>query len=302
VERIRTSMAENGGKARMRDVFPQLAGLLCWKGGSAPWYVEKLAHSYGNVPILDYGYVASEGCFGACLSTEGASSVLLPHGHVIELMPVDGDGKTTILLHEAEVGKKYLVVVTTGAGLYRYQMNDVVEIRGKLDKAPLAVFLHKGGAMSSVTGEKISESHVVNAMAAASAKESGAYAVAGFVAAPMLPEGEASPRYILAVDGAGIDDAALASLARAFDDALRAANEEYEAKRKSLRLESALAVLLPREAVARFREKRVKAGAPDAHVKVPHVSADGSLLVELGLDETAPHIAARLPCRLGGAR
>ena len=44
-KRIRESMTANGGKARMRDAFPQLAGLVCWKGGSAPWYVEKLKDS-----------------------------------------------------------------------------------------------------------------------------------------------------------------------------------------------------------------------------------------------------------------
>jgi hypothetical protein len=41
----------------------------------------------------------------------------------------------------------------------------------------------------------------------------------------------------------------------------------------------------------------VAGGAPDAHVKVPHVSPDGALLVELGLEQTAPELAAQLPCR-----
>ncbi len=296
--RIRKS-TEAHKRARMRDVFPQLAGLVCWKGGSAPWYLDKLKESYGDVPVLDYGYCASEGMFGAPLSTEGAASVLLPHGHVVELLPVDAtpapSQPRTVLLDEAELGKRYFVVVTTGAGLYRYQMNDVVEIVGRFDNAPLAVFLHKGGAMASVTGEKLSESHVVNAMATAT--RGTGVSPQGFVAAPVLPEGEASPYYLLAVDGDDVDEAGLLALARAFDEALRRENEEYDAKRKSLRLDAVVAARLPAAAIARFRERRVQGGAPDAHVKVPHVSADGALLLELGLDETAPALAARLPCR-----
>lgn len=308
--RLRESKARHG-RARMKDVFPHLAGLVCWKGGSAPWYVERLKASFGDVPVLDYGYCASEGCFGAPLSTDTASSVLLPHAHVVELIPeealeeVRAGRAPTVLLDEAEVGKRYWVVVTTGAGLYRYEMNDVVEVTGHHGRAPLVVFRHKGGTMASVTGEKVGESHVATAMA--EAQRSAAMLVTGFVAAPILPaavdgpEADGAPRYLLAVDPGTepFDDDALATLAGSFERALRAANEEYDGKRKSLRLDAAVAVVLPRDAIRSWRARRVAAGAPDAHVKVPHVSADGSLLLELGLEQTAPSLAARLPCRAG---
>ncbi len=308
-KRIRESMQKNGGKARMREVFPELAGLVCWKGGSAPWYVEKLRTSYGDLPVLDYGYCASEGCFGAPISTQGAASVLVPHGHVVELVPEDdmdavrsGDQKRTLLMDEVEVGKRYFVIVTTGAGLYRYEMNDVIEVVGKMGKAPLVVFRQKGGAMASLTGEKVGEAHVVNAMARP-ALASFTDGIAGFVASPLLPEGEGTARWLLALDPgeAPFDDATLVDVATAFDDALRAENEEYDAKRKSLRLAVAVACVLPKNAVVEHRARRVAAGAPDAHVKVPHVSADGRLLLDLGIDRTAPAIAAQLPCKRASA-
>ncbi|HEY4223393.1 MAG TPA: GH3 auxin-responsive promoter family protein, partial [Myxococcota bacterium] len=311
--RIRASATEHGA-ARMCDVLPALAGLVCWKGGSAPFYLDQLVHSYGPVPVLDYGYCASEGCFGAALSTDGAASVLLPHGHVIELIAEDdvdevrAGKKPTVLLHEAQVGARYFVVVTTGAGLYRYEMNDLIEIVGKRDQAPLAIFRHKGGAMSSITGEKIGESHVVSAMASA-AKTTGAR-VAGFAVAPLLPLPSSSssssaaaavlaaaePRYVLAIDAPALADAALAALARAFDEALAIENEEYDAKRKSLRLDAVIAARLPADSIATHRKKRVDGGAPDAHVKIPHVSPDGALLIELGFALSAPDLAAQLPC------
>jgi hypothetical protein len=302
--RVRES-AQAHGKARMRDVFPMLAGLVCWKGGSAGWYLDQLNASYGDLPVLDYGYCASEGCFGAPIGTTGAASVLAPHGHVIELVPEDdieavrARTKPSVLLHEAEVGQRYFVVVTTGAGLYRYEMNDLVEVTGKLGRAPLVVFRHKGGAMASMTGEKVGESHVVKAMARVA--RASPISVAGFVAAPLMPPG-GTPRWLLAIDPVvGFDDATLASLAAAFDEALCAENAEYDAKRKSLRLDPALAAVLPHDAVVQHRARRVAAGAPDAHVKVPHVSADGRLLLDLGFEQTAPALAAQLPCRSGVA-
>jgi hypothetical protein len=280
--------------ARMRDALPHLAGLVCWKGGSAPWYLEKLKASYGELPVLDYGYCASEGCFGAPVDAASAHSILVPHGHVIELAPVDAiddvraGRASTVLLHEAEVGQRYVPIVTTGAGLYRYDMNDVIEVTGKLGHAPLVVFRHKAGAMASITGEKVGESHVVAAAARS------ALPGAGFCAAPVLPS-EGAPYWVIAID-AGAQTVDLDAAAGAFDDALRIENLEYDAKRASLRLARARAVLLPSGAVAKFRAQRVAGGAPDAHVKVPHVSPDGALLISLGVDET---LAAQLPVRAG---
>lgn len=301
--RVRSSL-ERHGRARMRDVFPRLCGLVCWKGGSAPWYLSQLPASYGEVPILDYGYAASEGCFGAPLSADGASSLLVPHGHFLELVPEDeidaareGRGRS-LLLHEAEVGQRYYVVATTSAGLYRYDMNDVVEVTGRLGGAPLVVFRHKGGNMSSLTGEKLGESHVVRAMDQAAQGER----LAGFTLAPWLPtSSEEPPGYVLALDEeAPLEPEAREALAARFDRALREENTEYEAKRASLRLAPTRVVSLPAGAIARHRARRVAAGAPDAHVKVPHLAPDGRLLLDLGLEESAPDVAARLPCRVTG--
>jgi len=298
--RLRRS-AQSHGHARMRDVFPDLVGLVCWKGGSAPYALSRLVESYGPLPVLDYGYAASEALMGAPLSTTGADSLLVPHAHFIELIPVDHSddvrraGGPTQLLDEAVVGERYVVVVTTHGGLYRYDMGDVVRVTGKHEGAPLVVFEHKVGATSSLTGEKLTEAHVVAAMERAAPTTP----LAGFVLAPAL-HAQGEPGYVLAVDATSndpLDDAALAALAQSFDRALTEANLEYEAKRRSLRLVPVVAARLPSDAIARHRAARVAAGAPDAHVKVPHLSRDGALLVTLGLDETAPALAALLPCR-----
>src|SRR5207248_10531545 len=52
----------------------------------------------------------------------------------------------------------------TSAGLYRYNINDIVKVVGFHNCAPLLEFQCKGSNMWSFTGEKISELQVTQAM------------------------------------------------------------------------------------------------------------------------------------------
>ncbi|MCP4502735.1 MAG: GH3 auxin-responsive promoter family protein [Deltaproteobacteria bacterium] len=301
--RIRLSV-ENNGHARMQDVFPDLVGLLCWKGGSAPWYLHQLEKSYGKVPVLDHGYAASEGIFGAPLSTEGAESLLTPHGHFFEFIPEealpDPDDKDALraapkhLLHELQIGNRYYLIVTTGAGLYRYFMNDVVEVTAKTQQAPMVVFRQKGGAMSSLTGEKLGEAHVVQAMKVVQ-EFPASLDLNGFCVSPLLPESEdESPHYVLAVDVNGdVSEEECVALAKQFDEALGESNLEYVTKRNSLRLGHLEVVGIEKGAFAKLREARVDEGAPDAHIKIPHIDASGRLMKRLGVNDLHPEFSSR---------
>jgi hypothetical protein len=267
------------GRARMRDVFPALAGLVTWKGGTSSWWLQRLQDSYGPLPVLDYGYAASEGCFGAPLAADGpgngAASLLLPHGHVLELLPEgESDESRALPLHLAEPGQRYAVLATTSSGLYRYRMRDIVEVVGRHDRAPLAVFRHKEGTMCSITGEKLGEAHVAAALAALG------WSGSGVCLAPRLRD-DGSAGYVGVVERApGLD---VAGFAVRLDAELGRANEEYETKRRSLRLAPLALVAVPAGAFVAARRRRVEEGAPDAHVKLPLLSPDGSLLVGLGL-------------------
>jgi hypothetical protein len=271
--RLRDSASAHG-TPRMADVFPELAGLVTWKGGASSWWLERLKASYGDVPVLDYGYAASEGCFGAPVGTDGAASVLLPHGHVIELLPVgETDPTRTVFLDEAEPGAHYEVVVTTSAGLSRYRMYDVVEVVGRHGRAPLAIFRHKAGTMCSITGEKLGEAHVATALSAVGFRGDG------IVLTPRYPSDGGAPGYTAVVEaGAVVDSVAFAT---ALDAALQDANEEMRAKRHSLRLAPVVVQVVAPGAFAAWRRRRVAGGAPDAHVKLPLLSADTTLVADL---------------------
>ena len=80
---------------------------------------------------------------------------------------------TVLGAHELEDGKSYFIVPTTQSGLYRYQISDLVRVRGFLGRTPLVEFLGKGHRFANLTGEKLSEYHVTKAMDAVAGRVHG---------------------------------------------------------------------------------------------------------------------------------
>ena len=267
------------GRVRPTDVWPNIEGLLCWKGGSAPFYLQQLEDLYPGKAMMDYGFLATEGGFSIPLSPDGAKGVVAVGGHVLEFAPEDGEG-AVVLADALEIGRRYRVIITGSHGLYRYDINDVVECVGRYRNTAEIAFVHKGGNMLSVTGEKIAESHVVQAVSRASA-EAG-IELAGFSVSVALDK---PPCYLFGVEPkAELQDGQKAKLLDACEANLRAVNIEYEAKRASSRLGAPRLLVLSRGAFERERRRRVQAGAPDSHVKPPHLMAQAELLEGLGVE------------------
>jgi hypothetical protein len=280
--RIRASKARFG-RVLPTEIWPRLVGLLSWKGGSAPFYLRQLADWYPGLRVMDYGYLATEGGFSIPLSPEAKGGVVAVGGHVLEFVPeaarAEGRNEPAFLAHELELGQRYRVIVTGSHGLYRYDINDVVECVGRFSNTAEIAFVHKGGNMLSVTGEKIGESHV--ALAAERAQATTGLALAGVCISALMGD---PPRYAFGVEPESqLDAGSESGLLAALEEGLRSANVEYAAKRDSLRLGPPVLKLLRRGAFEDERRRRVQAGAPDSHVKAPHLARDPAFLDALGI-------------------
>jgi hypothetical protein len=278
--RIRDAKARNG-RVIPTDVWPEIVGLLTWTGGSAPFYLAQLAEYYPGRSAMDYGFVATEGGFSIPLSPGEKGGVVSVVGHFLEFVPEKemelGQTDGARLADALVVGERYRVVITGSHGLYRYDINDVVECVGHHQKTAVIAFVHKGGNMISLTGEKIGESHVVEA--AKKAEEETKIHLAGFCVAADLAD---PPYYVFAIEpDQTIDAGAGERFKAAFESALRNVNIEYAAKRDSERLGPPKLVLLPKGAFERDRDRRVKKGAPDSHVKPLHLAKDVRAIREL---------------------
>ena len=74
-----------------------------------------------------------------------------------------------VRIDQLEPGHRYQVVVTTAGGLYRYAMNDLVEVAGVHRATPLLRFVQKGRGVTNLTGEKLYEAQVIEAVQAGGA-------------------------------------------------------------------------------------------------------------------------------------
>ena len=113
-------------------------------------------------------YGASEALIGACYELENTDMQLLTDSCFYEFVPEDAfdneekDGLQTLTLDQLEQGKKYEILITTQAGLYRYHLKDVIEVKGFRNKCPLISFVYRKGQLFNVAGEKFSEEDARN--------------------------------------------------------------------------------------------------------------------------------------------
>src|SRR4029079_15282110 len=83
--------------------------------------------------------------------------------HFFEFVAPDG---TVALAHELSRDMDYRVVITTGGGLYRYDLSDRVRVDGFVHATPSLRFIGKDDRISDRCGEKLSDGFVANALTA----------------------------------------------------------------------------------------------------------------------------------------
>jgi GH3 auxin-responsive promoter len=142
---------------KLRLVWPRLALISCWADAAAAHYLRELREYFPAVEIQPKGLLATEGCVSFPLLRR-AASVLALRSHFFEFQ--EADGEPCLAAHELELGRRYRVVVTTGGGLYRYELEDEIEVAGFEKGCPLIRFLGKSNCVSDLVGEKLAEPHV----------------------------------------------------------------------------------------------------------------------------------------------
>lgn len=147
-------------------LWPRLRLISCWTEAQAALYVSELAGLFPQAKIQGKGLIATEGFVSLPLvGQEGAALAI--GSHFFEFLPTDDQIQkptSPLLAHQLEVGHHYSVVITTGGGLYRYQLHDVVEVVGYLESCPLLRFIGKEAYISDWFGEKLNERHVRQAL------------------------------------------------------------------------------------------------------------------------------------------
>lgn len=250
------AIVDKSGMLRLDEAWPRLEQLAVWMGGSCGAYLPALRQQFGNrIPIRDHGLSASEGRMTIPFDDESSDGVLEISTHYFEFVPEaeHGSPNPTILeAHELTPDHNYFILLTTSSGLYRYDICDVVRCTGFVGTTPVLRFLHKGAYISNLTGEKISESQVVDAVR--HALDTNRHQVGFFTLTPVWGD---PPFYQLLLETGDVPNSDLAErLAYATDAKLQELNCEYEEKRSTGRLGPMRVTRLKFGAWRRFAEQR----------------------------------------------
>jgi hypothetical protein len=157
-----------------RRLWPQLAFVAAATTGPFAAYRPELGRYLGSVPVCNLLYGATEACIGITTSMERPDEyALVPGSCVYEFIPAeraDEPSPPTSSLAELEQGGDYEVVITSGSGLYRYRMDDVVRVAGFQRGNPQVEFRYRRGTVLNVAAEKTTEQQVADVVTGLAAR------------------------------------------------------------------------------------------------------------------------------------
>ena len=260
-------------------LWPGIRLVTTWTGGSCGVALNALRKKLPPAAaVMEIGYQSSE-CRGT-IALEAESPGGLPplHHHFFEFVdPVSWEAGTPefLTLDRLELGRRYYVLLTTVAGLYRYFMNDVVEVTGFFHRTPLIRFVQKGRGVTSLTGEKLYEAQVIEAVHAVAGRD-------GLITSFFLLVADDDPagyRLYLEWDDNVRPDAR--RFAVAVDAHLGELNVEYHGKRASGCLAMLQVAWLTHGTAQAYKAACVQAGQREGQFKPPVVLYRKDLALEI---------------------
>ncbi|GIV33980.1 MAG: hypothetical protein KatS3mg031_1515 [Chitinophagales bacterium] len=213
------------GKQNIKEVWPGLE-LYIHGGVSFTPYRNQFARLIDpvNMHYLET-YNASEGFF-AFQDAEAADDMLLLTNNGVYYEFLDTNTGKCLSLGDTEKGKVYSLVITTNSGLWRYQIGDTVRITS-VNPYKIQV-AGRVKHFINVFGEEVMIHNTDRALAEACEK-TGAL-VTDYTVAPIFFEGSSKGGHEWAIEFKQPPDD-LEKFRKILDEALRAINSDYDAKR-----------------------------------------------------------------------
>ena len=261
------ALKQKYGTVLPKHYWPNLQILNTWKCGNTKVYVDKFQHSFPEQMLhQEFGYFSSECRFGLVLDDTN-NTVLFPHFHYYEFIEehdLENEHPHFLQLHELEQGKRYCPFVTTYAGLYRYNMNDLVEVGPNFENTPTVHMIQKVNGIVSMTGEKLHERQFIEAVHAA--EKELQMPVKFFVGFADLSI--SAYHFYYEFEDLATTQQQAEQFTRKVDQVLQQSNIEYKAKRESFRVKDPVTHRLQRESFEHFKAQCIAEGARDGQFKM----------------------------------
>lgn len=261
------ALKQKYGTVLPKHYWPNLQILNTWKCGNTKVYVDKFEHSFPEQMLhQEFGYFSSECRFGLVLDDTN-NTVLFPHFHYYEFIEehdLENEHPHFLQLHELEQGKRYCPFVTTYAGLYRYNMNDLVEVGPNFVNTPTVHMIQKVNGIVTMTGEKLHERQFIEAVH--TAEKELQMPVKFFVGFADLSI--SAYHFYYEFEDLSTTQQQAEQFTQKVDQVLQQSNIEYKAKRESFRVKDPVTHRLQRESFEHFKAQCIAEGARDGQFKM----------------------------------
>ena len=271
--------AELGGRS-VPELLPNLELIIHGGTSMKPYRKEFAAHLGTAAPNFLELLPSSEAFMAFQLHGEEHMRFTPYYGVFFEFVPfeeldergVPKPDADAIPLEEVQAGKRYAVILSTCAGLWRYHIGDTIRF---VSLAPLAIEFTGRDKFLDRFEEKVTQGEVEEAVAGLNRMEG--IEIKEFLAGPDIPERRHV--WILAMGkGSPLDSVRLAGN---LDRSLQAMNADYSTFRGQGRIREPLVVAVSEELIYRWsKEIRGKLGGQS---KIPHIdpTVDGEMVRSL---------------------
>ncbi len=255
------------GNVLPKHYWPNLQLLNTWKCGNTKVYLDKFKDSFPEAMLhQEFGYFSSECRFGLVLDDTN-NTALFPHFHYYEFIDeadLDNPNPKFLQLHELKEGKRYCPYVTTYAGLYRYNMNDLLEVGPNFQNTPTVHMIQKVNGIVTITGEKLHERQFIDAVH--KAEDATGLKTRFFIGFADLSIVNYKFYYEFADQSVTQEQAE--KFTEKVDELLKEINVEYKTKRDSLRLKMPETYRMVPESFETFKAQCIAEGARDGQFKL----------------------------------
>ncbi|MDR0759759.1 MAG: GH3 auxin-responsive promoter family protein [Treponema sp.] len=255
------------GRVLPKHYWPNMVIIDTWFCGNTHIYLDKIKDSYPKDCVFhEFSYVSSECKAGVVLKANSPDTVLFGHKIYFEFIhesELDKPEPKICQMYEVKQGERYAMLVTTSAGLYRYNMNDLLEITGWHNQFPTLKFIQKINGTISLTGEKLHERQFIEAVRKA---EQRAGKKAPFFVGFADLQASNYKFYYEFSDDITTEDAK--AFTKEVDRILTEFNMEYKEKRASNRVKDPETFLLVPQSFEQFKARCIDLGYRDGQFKL----------------------------------
>ncbi|MGR8946703.1 MAG: GH3 auxin-responsive promoter family protein [Gammaproteobacteria bacterium] len=256
------SLVSHGVRLRFADTWPRLKSVTTWTNGSCGVLIPKIeAQLPEGARIVEMGYLSSE--FRGSITVDVNDNLQIPtlHENYFEFVERDcweNRDEKFLSLEQIEQGKQYYVFATTGNGLYRYDIDDIIEVTGRYNATPTIRFVQKGKGVTNLTGEKLYESQLIQAIATTEAENNITIPFFILLACPSNLE------YTLLIEHIPFE-------AKGIERQLAMLNTEFDAKRRSERLKPLRIVFVEQGTGEAYKLDAIQRGQREGQYKLVHL-------------------------------